>query len=344
MRRQLAFHFLAALLSLVISAVCLEGFVRVFVDDGMQYDLEMWKYARDVKRVSADPLLAHEHAPDREARLMGVEVKTNSMGLRDREYSYERAAGSLRIMMLGDSFTEGWGTPYEDTFSKRLERMFSAEGVKAEVINSGVGNYTVIQEVEYFLTRGYKYDPDIVVLNYFIRDAEPVPHDVPPGFFMRHCYSCVFLMGRVDALLRELFLRQDYVRYYLSLYQNGKAKDWLDAKAAFSKLADYCKAHEVKLLVVNLPELHDVQHYKFQVATDLVHRAADEAGVPFVDALPYLAKEELLEAVGVAARPACQQPGARADRRGRVSGARQVAAIALSLGARVSGSARRAPE
>jgi hypothetical protein len=37
-----------------------------------------------------------------------------------------------------------------------------------------------------------------------------------------------------------------------------------------------------------MPELHDVQHYRLQKITDLVHEAADEHDVPFVDLLPYV--------------------------------------------------------
>src|SRR3954452_10871817 len=138
----------AVLVSLVITAVGFELLTRFVADDGMQFDLEMWKYARDVKQVSADPLLGHEHAPNRQARLMGVDFQTNSKGLRDREFSYERVPGKLRIAMLGDSLTVGWGVAVEDTFSKRIEALYRAAGTDVEAINFGVGNYNSIQEVE----------------------------------------------------------------------------------------------------------------------------------------------------------------------------------------------------
>ena len=108
MKRKLVFNGLAAILSLIIIAVFIEAYVRIIADDGMQFDLEMWKYARDVKQLSADPLLAHEHAPNRAAILMGVDFQTNSKGLRDREFSYDRQPGTLRILMLGNSLTVGW--------------------------------------------------------------------------------------------------------------------------------------------------------------------------------------------------------------------------------------------
>src|SRR5215468_1873325 len=96
-------NLLTLLVSLAVAAGGLELLTRFVVDDGMQYDLEMWKYAREIKQVSADPLIGHEHAPNRQARLMGVDFRTNSQGLRDREFTYERPPGKLRIVMLGDS-------------------------------------------------------------------------------------------------------------------------------------------------------------------------------------------------------------------------------------------------
>ena len=181
--------------NLLGAALLAEIGIRAFADDGMQFDLEMWKYARDVKVISSDPLIGHEHAPNRKTKLMGVNFETNSQGLRDREFSFERTPGVLRIMMLGDSLTVGWGVNAEATFSKRLESLLNGNGTHAEVINAGAGNWNTIQEVQYFLTKGYKYRPDIIVLNYFLNDAEPVPHSRPPSFLMRHMLFLRFHHG-----------------------------------------------------------------------------------------------------------------------------------------------------
>ncbi len=36
----------------IIVVLCMEVVVRAFADDGKQFDLEMWKYALEVKGVS----------------------------------------------------------------------------------------------------------------------------------------------------------------------------------------------------------------------------------------------------------------------------------------------------
>ena len=222
-RRALA-NAVLVVVSVVFSALAAEALVRLVADDGMQFDLEMWKYARDVKVVADDPLMGHKHGPGRRARLMGVEFETNSKGLRDREFSRERTPGVKRIMMLGDSLTVGWGVPMEQTFSKRVEQLYRGRGESVEVINTGVGNYNTVQEVQFFLTEGKSYRPDIVVLNYFVNDAEPVPESRPPGWLLRKCSACVFALGRIDTLGRMFSAKQDWAEYYLGLYDNGRGQ------------------------------------------------------------------------------------------------------------------------
>jgi lysophospholipase L1-like esterase len=292
MKRNHAFWLLMTIISFALITIIIELFVRAFLDNGTQFDLEMWKYARDIKQIASDPLTGHEHRPNSQASLMGVDVKINSKGLRDREIPYERTLAVRRILMLGDSFTEGWGVPLEQTFSKRIERLYGARGSRAEVINAGVGNYNTIMEVNYFLNEGYKYQPDIVVLNYVPNDAEPVPRAVQPNPLMRACHSCVFIFGRIDTLLRDVSLRPNWTAYYLALYGSGGAEGWIEAKVSIGKLAEYCRSHNIKLLIAHLPELHDLKHYPLQKITDLVRQAATENGADFVDVLPELKQHD----------------------------------------------------
>jgi hypothetical protein len=56
-------------------------------------------------------------------------------------------------------------------------------------------------------------------------------------------------------------------------------------------LAEYCKANSIRLLIASLPELHDVNHYRFQRITDLLRNAAKQYGAEFVDILPYVANQ-----------------------------------------------------
>jgi len=288
MKREHLFGLITFVICVLVIAAGVEGYVRAFADNGMQIDLEMFKYARDIKVISPDPVIGHVHGPNRKAFLMGVDVATNSKGLRDREIPYQRTPGTLRIVMLGDSVTLGWGVRPEQTYSKLLETMFAEKGIKAEVVNTGIGNFKTIQEVEYFLTEAYKYSPDLVVVSYSVNDAEILPPHRAPNAFERNCLSCMFIAGRFDTLLRRFSAEPEWKEYYLGLYQDGKGPGWLKSKEYFGKLRDYCKQHDIGVLIASIPEIHDVQHYQLQSITDLAHGMADENGFEFVDSLDWL--------------------------------------------------------
>jgi len=70
---------------------------------------------------------------------------SNSLGLRDGERRAISPVGDRpRILLIGDSFTEGVGVPWEETFAGRLQAALKPKGV--EVLNAGVASYAPILE------------------------------------------------------------------------------------------------------------------------------------------------------------------------------------------------------
>ncbi len=63
-------------------------------------------------------------------------VETNNIGIRDYELDVG-ARAATRVVVLGDSFTYGWGVNLEDTWVKRLEARFREEGRDIEILNLG---------------------------------------------------------------------------------------------------------------------------------------------------------------------------------------------------------------
>jgi lysophospholipase L1-like esterase len=273
---------LTPILTILLLFGLLEIAVRVVIDDGMNFDLEMWKYANQVKQRSADPLIGHEHRPNAHARLMGVDVDINALGYRGREIAISRTPGIRRILMLGDSFTEGWGVAVDETVSRRLEILFDQRGMAVEVVNAGVGNSGSVQEVQGFLTRHARLNPDLVILNFDFRSAIPVPRYADDGWLVRHSEARMFLSSGADALQRLTGVKRRWADDYLALFDGP---GWPAAKAAIVRLVEYCRAHQIELLIANWPELHDVQHYVLGSITDRIRALADAEHVAFIDLL-----------------------------------------------------------
>jgi lysophospholipase L1-like esterase len=296
--KQILSTLLLIAVGLVISLVAIEAACRVIYARKLDYQIEMSRYAAALKRTSAHYDIGHEHKPSRSAHLMGVDVSINSHGFRGREVALAKPDGVYRVMLLGDSLTLGWGVEADETFAVLLERMLGEdfEGantrLRAEVINTGVGNYNTDQEVSFFETRGRAFDPDLVILNYFINDAEPTPRQRLPKI-LKYTYLGMSLWGRLD-LIRRLYLTDgDYSNYYADLYHDDQ-EGWQRAQAALARLARLSEVDDFALLLVLLPELHSVgEEYGFQEIYDRVRGAAERAGVKHVlELAPAFAHEE----------------------------------------------------
>ncbi len=96
-------------------------------------------------------------------------IKINSDGLRDREHARAKPPNTIRIAVLGDSFTEAFDVDMPDAWwavmENRLQGCGTLGGKQVEVINFGVAGYSTHRELMTLRHRVWNYSPDIVVLN-----------------------------------------------------------------------------------------------------------------------------------------------------------------------------------
>ena len=109
----------------------------------------------------------------REREDFRVRVKINSRGLRDREYPYEKGEGVFRILVLGDSFSAALQVPLEQIWHEIVERRLNGPArtnTKVEIINAGVPGWGTGQQLLYYRHEGYKYSPDLILLQFYHND------------------------------------------------------------------------------------------------------------------------------------------------------------------------------
>ena len=276
------------LLIVVVGSLCLlamEPLTRLFLDTGKLYEVEMWKYATEVKVRDHHPDIGHRHRPNARAVLMGEDVRTNAYGFRGPEISEKPAPGVARIAFVGDSITMGWGVAEQDVFSTRVIEMLKAQGRKVDGYNLGVGNYNTQQELALFRDVGMKVKPDIIVLLYFINDGEPIPTYDQTSWLEEHSEAWVVLNYRLDALRRQFSVQPDWKHYYRNLY-NDDAPGWIKTKQSLVEFAKLAREMNVPLIVFNVPELHELKPYPFADVTAKVRAVVEGQKVPFIDLLP----------------------------------------------------------
>ena len=104
-----------------------------------------------------DPNSSFKHvSPD-----YNLTYHANSLGMRDKERAL-KSHGKKRVVVLGDSFIEGWGVASEDRLSDRLERM-----TRLEHLNFGTsGSFGPTQYLMLYthLAKSFEHDALIIAI------------------------------------------------------------------------------------------------------------------------------------------------------------------------------------
>jgi len=136
----------------------------------------------------ADPVRGWRHRPGAKGRFGQAEYVINSRGLRDVEHAPAPAPRETRVLLLGDSFTEGFSVALEEGVARALERDLRRGGCAAEVVNGGTVGYSTDQEYLFYRDEGVSYSPRVVVLLFYYNDIlynarGAVPGSVPKPLF-----------------------------------------------------------------------------------------------------------------------------------------------------------------
>ncbi len=286
----------AVLISFVIFMVLLEATMQIFTRVAVYYDVEMSRYAAEVKRESDNPKIGHVHRSNVDVELMGVRVRINSDGLRDQEYSVQKSK-AYRIAVLGDSLTFGWGVEKEDTFETLLEQRLS-DRRSVEMINFGTGNYNTEQQVNLFLEKGLKYSPDKVVVFFYINDAEVTPKR-SDWSSLATSRSLTFFWSRFRSLTSRTSSSETFDSFYRNLYREDQP-GFIAMRIAFLELEKICDSRSIALQVVLLPELHNLMEYPFTKEYRMVYSFLERNGIDVLDLTPAFLGTENARALWVA--------------------------------------------
>ncbi len=219
-------------------------------------------------------------------------VNTNSMGLRSPEVAIPKPPRTIRVLLLGDSFTFGLRALDKDLFARRIEERFRERfaPTAVEVVNAGVLSYCPLLEYLQYRQQLNILEPDLVVLNFdmsdvqdhlaYSRDAvvsadgdplfvtEPslrrqVPSAMPKLLMFEWIGRRIQgLRGRVQSTLEGVAFVRDQDRYLWAL-DGGPEMD-AEAKSAMAPIANLAallRHNRIPLVLATYPQ-------PWQVAAD----------------------------------------------------------------------------
>jgi lysophospholipase L1-like esterase len=281
------------------------------------------------------PVLGWKGAPGAEGTLITTESETevrfNSAGLRDDEYSLAKPEGVTRIAVLGDSFAWGYGVEQDENFAAVLETQLNEAGHAVEVLNFGLTGYGTDQDYLAYLELARAYEPDIVILAFYENDVLEVAnlqmYGYPKPFFLLEDGELLLantpiaepqdwlatrefgpsalggagtLKNRVYSNVASIHL----VRFVLGKWKlatqtkdaySQNADAWPKTQALMTALNEEVTADGAQMVLLLIPtqwEILRVQPWAFELDDLIAFMEAENPGVPVVDPRPALRRPD----------------------------------------------------
>lgn len=122
------------------------------------------------------PAVVYEFKPGIDSYFKLAGFKTNSQGLRDKEYSLEKTANTFRVAVIGGSFTVPAGVEIDQAFHSILENRLNQEfpDLNYEFINFAVSGYRINNKIATLKQKALEYKPDLIL---FVLDGSQFTED-----------------------------------------------------------------------------------------------------------------------------------------------------------------------
>ena len=248
-----------------------------------QYKIE--RYYRVKNDVFHHTLAANISQSDAKWGALGYSVNTNSLGFKDsqpRQISLDKK--HKRILLIGDSFTEGIGYPYNETFAGIIASKLKPQNI--EVFNAGVSSYSPIiyfRKTQHLIEQGFQFDELVVFIdisdieneakhytfdkNNNVIDGPNAKSNKLDQKLKRFITENTILLSNLRILIRKFKAKTTRPREFnnsLNVHgslwtvkkevYNEYAKDGLPlAKKHMTMLSDLLKKHNIKLTIAVYP-------------------------------------------------------------------------------------------
>lgn len=257
------------------------------LNEKIAYKLEMHQHRK------ANPYYHHDLSPNLNMvetwGLLRYRLITNSLGFKDSSTRIVQPDSSKkRILFMGDSFTEGFGMPYEKTFVGMIDQRINHNN--CEVLNAAVVSYS--PKLYYLKTR---YLLDVIKLKvdelYVFIDLSDLFNELEYDIFEPRNYDnaklTVLTNKAADFMEHNSFI-YNLLRYFYNSHRSDKMLQRLDyltsrkkdavlwtmndavfdewgrdgvrlAERYMQKLVDLCKARGIKMTVAVYPYPGEIQ-------------------------------------------------------------------------------------
>ena len=315
------FGLVAAVLGLVVSAGLAEVALRVA--DYPPSNFSPWIRSDRYGFRLAPGIATRMRGPEYD-----VEVRTNSLGLRDDEPGPK---AGRRVLLLGDSFAMGYGVPRGQIFADLLEKQLGID-----VVDAGTGGYEIVQQPRMLADLAPRLQPDLVVYALYLGNdlAQNDEWEITPDGVLRNRQRQYPVQQAREVKLVRLV--QDFL-YGVRQGRSEKEGEWLpfdgylalcardlgedarrdyaDADRLLGDVQAEAKRLGIPLLVVEIPYRSMVEpearaslarkvpgleeHYDLGRPAREIGARMDARGIAHADATPFLVQQHATTGEGL---------------------------------------------
>jgi hypothetical protein len=236
-----------------------------------------------------------------------VEFRYNALRFRDAPLG-PKPPGVRRVMVLGDSFTEGQGVKEPDTYPRRLESLLNATGTGRWEVRNCARRATDFPDLYAAFEEILPFQPDVVVYGMVLNDA-----DRSAEFQARQSYVNDWILDRgrvleggadptlgpfssrlvamVDDRVESYRTSRATLRWYREMYAAPNRAGWERTQVYLRDMNQRTRAAGGRFLVATWPLLVALDRYPFADVHQTIARFCLEAGIPQQDLWPVLRGE-----------------------------------------------------
>lgn len=153
------------------------GYYKALIDGEGDTQRDIWEVnltrpnrfrALDKVYKQTGGVLTRVYLPNKKVAVDNYVLETDSLGLRDKEYSTVKPPSTYRIALMGGSYEAGAGVSNNEIFEAIVEDKLNKENKDSihrhfEIMNFAVPGYHLVQHVEVIKNRVFEFDPDVVI-------------------------------------------------------------------------------------------------------------------------------------------------------------------------------------
>lgn len=222
--------------------------------------------------------------------------KSNSLGYIDTEWEIKKKTKEIRVLALGDSFTEGDGAPFDSSYVAILRNILKNQSDNYYVMNAGVCGSDPFNNFVNFRDRLLKYKPDIVLQTLSSYDLtadiairggfERYQEDGTVKHLNAPWWEPIYA---ISYLSRNLFHALGYNHLFLKegLTKNQKRKFDNYIIKLIIEYEKLCKKNNIQLVLILRPEKNEIFDKKYMYNfSEISNYIKSRHKLKYVDLLP----------------------------------------------------------